>query len=145
MDWELLGPVIERYKGMIDLFLICVDRDGNTTRRAALDNIETQADKIAPGCIVLAENAWQEIEVWVLAGHDLPSNWVWRDIRAEVNPKEAYFEPFATQQGVHQSPGGGRKALAQQAARRYNRIRRLCPEDVAALEARIRDWIERKT
>jgi dihydrodipicolinate synthetase family protein len=93
----------------------------------------------------LGENTWQEIEVWVLAGHDMPSDWVWRVIRAEVNPKEAYFEPFATQQGVHQSPGGGRKTLAQQAARRYHRIRQLCPEDVAALEARIRDWIERKT
>ena len=38
--------------------------------------------------------------------------------------------------------GGGRKMLALEAARRYDRIRQLCPEDVAALEIRIRDWMK---
>lgn len=146
LDWGRINEILDRYRGMVDLFLLCVDRDGQPGRKAALTRLEEQAAaQLAEGKRLLGENAWQEIEVWVLAGHDLPSNWVWRDIRAEVNPKEAYFEPFATQQGVRQSPGGGRKALAQQAARRYSRIRRLCPEDVAALEARIRDWMQGKT
>jgi len=33
---------------------------------------------------------------------------------------------------------GGRGSLAKEAAAHYPRIRRLCPEDVAALEDRIR-------
>jgi hypothetical protein len=146
LDWGRISAILDRYSGMVDLFLLCVDRDGQAGRKDSLARLEELAAGLLPkGKRLLGENAWQEIEVWVLAGHDLPSNWVWRDVRAEVNPKEAYFEPFATQQGVHQSPGGGRKTLAQQAARRYNRIRQLCPEDVATLEARVRGWIEGKT
>jgi len=37
--------------------------------------------------------------------------------------------------------GAGRKTLAEEAARRYDRICALCPEDVAALEQRVRSWI----
>jgi len=45
---------------MVDLFLLCVDRDGNTTRRAKLDNIEGKAREILPDKkFFLAENAWQ--------------------------------------------------------------------------------------
>ena len=31
----------------------------------------------------LAENAWEEIEAWVLAGLNLPSDWSWAEVRAE--------------------------------------------------------------
>ena len=55
----------------------------------------------------LAENAWQEVEVWVLAGHDLPSDWVWNAVREEPNPKEIYFEPFAKLRNVLDEPGQG--------------------------------------
>ena len=92
-----------------------------------------------------AENAWQEIEVWVLAGHDLPSDWNWQVIRDEVNPKETYFLPFATQRKLLDAPGEGRKTLAEEAARRYDRIRQLCPEDIADLEDRVRSFVEGNT
>lgn len=77
-----------------------------------------------------------EIEVWVLAGHNLPSDWNWQVIRNEVNPKETYFFPFAEQRNLLDAPGEGRKTLAEEAARRYDRIRQLCPEDIAELEDR---------
>jgi hypothetical protein len=142
MDWTLLAPVIERYKGMTDIFLVCVDRDGNATRREALNYIESQADLLAPGSILLAENAWQEIEVWVLAGHDLPKGWVWNSIRQEMHPKEVYYLPFAKQHKVANQPAEGRRTLATEAARRYDRIRQLCPEDIAALEIRIAEKLK---
>ena len=90
-----------------------------------------------PIAVFLAENAWQEVEVWVLAGHDLPKDWTWQDIRQEPNPKETYFEPFAKQRSVLDEPGQGRKTLAREAAENYGRIRSLCREDVASLEAAI--------
>jgi hypothetical protein len=77
----------------------------------------------------------------VLACHDLPRYWQWDAIRAEVDLKETYFEPFAAQRGLADTPGGGRKQLAREAAHRYTRIRQLCPEDIGALEQRIRDWM----
>ncbi len=138
LNWERLEAIIDLYKYWTDLFLLCVDRDGNPNRKQALNRLESRAANIlAGGKQFLAENAWQEIEVWVLAGHDnLPPAWVWADIRAEVHPKERYFLPFAEQWGLLDEPGEGRKTLALEAAKRYARIKQLCPE-VAELEGRI--------
>ena len=136
LKWERIQAIIERHP-MVDLFLLCVDRDGKAGRRKTLDKIEQRAERVlSPGKQFLAENAWQEIEVWVLAGHRLSSNWSWSAIRAEIDPKELYFEPLARQKGLLQEPGEGRKTLALEAAKQYPRIRNLCPE-IAELEARI--------
>ncbi len=146
LKWERIQEIIERYKGMVNLFLLCVDRDGKSGRKIVLTNLEQQAANIlTSGRLLLAENAWQEIEVWVLAGHDLSSDWNWQVIRDEVNPKETYFLPFATQRKLLDAPGEGRKTLAEEAARRYDRIRQLCPEDIADLEDRVRSFVEGNT
>jgi hypothetical protein len=133
-----LAAIVRRYRGMVDLFILCVDRDANEPRKGILNDLEC---RIVPfldsNQFFLAENAWQEIEVWVLAGHDLPTDWRWVDMRAEPNPKERYFEPFAQSRGVSDGPGGGRKALADAAARRFDRICQLCSEDFAALRNRV--------
>lgn len=142
LKWERIREIIEQYSWKVKLFLLCVDRDGDANRRTALDNLEQKASYVLPADRrFFAENAWQEIEVWVLAGHDLPNEWSWEAIRAERDVKEAYYQPFAKSQGVFNSPGEGRRKLAEEAERRYRRVRQLCPEDVEALEERIRDWM----
>jgi hypothetical protein len=68
LKWENIESIINQYP-MVDLFLLCVDRDGKEGRKSALDKIENQAGNIlGDRQLLLAENAWQEIEVWVLAG-----------------------------------------------------------------------------
>ncbi len=142
LDWEEIKQILDRYS-MVQMFLLLVDRDGVEGRRSSLDSIEARARERLPNSrVLLGENAWQEIEVWVLAGHQLPGEWKWADIRAEVNPKETYFEPFAAKRGVKDQPGGGRKTLAQEAAANYRRVRQLCPEDIQALEGRVRAHVE---
>jgi hypothetical protein len=142
LKWERIEEIINRYKGMVNLFLLCVDRDGKAERKASLEKIEKQAANIlTTGRLLLAENAWQEIEVWVLAGHNLPADWNWQVIRREVHPKENYFLPFAEMRSLLDEPGEGRKTLAEEAAQRYRRIRQLCPEDVVVLENRVCSWI----
>jgi hypothetical protein len=137
LKWERIKEITERYQGMVDLFLLCVDRDGDESRRSRLDAIEIKAASMLPtGKSFLAENAWQEIEVWVLAGHTLPAQWNWAEVRLEVHPKESYFLPFAKARKLLDTPGEGRKILALEAARQYHRIRRLCLE-VSELEQRI--------
>jgi len=137
LKWERIKEITERYRGMVDLFLLCVDRDGDKNRKTKLNAIEAQAASLLPaGKSFLAENAWQEIEVWVLAGHTLPADWSWRKVRLEVHPKEDYFLPFAEGLKLLDTPGEGRKVLAREAARQYHRIRTLCSE-VAGLEKRI--------
>ena len=143
LDWEQLQPVIERYRGRVDLFLLCVDRDGKAGRRVALDRLEQLAEETAPGRVVLAENAWQEIEVWVLAGHDLPKGWNWKTIRQEEHPKENYYLLFAEKRGVKEAAAEGRKILAQEAAAVYRRLRQRCKEDIQNLETRIAERIKR--
>lgn len=141
---ESLRTILNRYRGMIDLFLLCVDRDGETGRRAQLDARETLCAKILEGQrrTLIAEHAWQEVEVWALAGcGDLPAEWPWREIRAERDPKERYFDPYAQMRRLVDTPGAGRQTLGRQAGRQYTRLRQLCPEDIGALEGRIRAWL----
>lgn len=124
--------IVKRYKGMTDLFILCVDRDGETGRRKILDQIEHKF-----GASFFAENAWEELETWVLAGLKLPDEWKWRDVRTEIRVKETYFEPLAEQRGLTDEPGGGRKSLGEEASGRLDAIRQKCPEDFDALARRL--------
>ena len=128
---ERLREIVERYP-MVDVFILCVDRDGKVHRRQRLDRIEEEF-----GSHFFAENAWEELETWVLAGLDLPSDWRWADVRAEVEVKERYFEPLVAQRGLSDSPGGGRKVLGAEASRRIDAIRQKCPDDFDALARRL--------
>lgn len=122
---ERIEEVVERYP-MADMLILCVDRDGVVGRRHRLDQIETEVGEQEA---FLAENAWEEVETWALAGLDLPKEWSWSAVRAEVNVKGVYFDELARRLGVAAGPGGGRKRLGEQAARRLSAIRQKCPED----------------
>lgn len=94
--WERIREILDRYRYSVNIFLLIVDRDGQPGRRDALNALERKAKEyLAADRFFLAENAWQEVEVWILAGHDLPRDWTWKDIRQETDPKEVYFKPFA--------------------------------------------------
>lgn len=142
LKWERIKEVLHRYRGMVQLFLLLVDRDGVEGRRKSLDALEKKAiAELGSGKVLFGENAWQEIEVWALAGQDLPKKWRWSAVRAEVNPKEAYFEPWARQRGLENEPGEGRKTMGLEAAQRYKRLQSRCKKDVLELEQRIADWL----
>ena len=145
LKWSNQLEIINQYKYRIDLFLLCVDRDNDLKREKDLRNLERlAAQELAKNSkkqLFLAVQAEQELEVWVLAGQNLPKEWVWRDIRAERDPKEKYFEPFAHQRGFITNLDKARQVLSKEAAGRYERIKQLCPE-VADLEERIRVWME---
>ena len=131
---DRISKIVDRYKGMTNIFILCVDRDGETGRRNRLNDIESEFADVS---VFLAVDAWEEIETWVLAGVDLPNAWLWRDVRAERDVKEVYFEPLAAQRGLSDRPDGGRKPLAVEAARRLDAIRQKCPEDFDDLALRL--------
>lgn len=139
LKWDVVQPILERYRWQVDLFLLCVDRDCSESRSGALRALEAKAQAmLGAKRFFLAEQAWQELEVWVLAGHaGLPKDWKWKDIRAERAPKERYYLPFAKLKGCIDHPAEGRGTLAIEAARNYKRIRLLCPEDIRNLQDRI--------
>lgn len=141
MKWEKISEIIDMYP-LVSLFLLIVDRDQMPGRRAALDQIELRAaEKLIDGRALFGENAWQEIEVWALAGHDLPDQWKWSEIRQEQHPKETYFAPYAKSRGLLNEPGAGRTTLGRDAARNYARVRSRCLEDIQALEGRLAAWV----
>ena len=129
---ERISEILEANQGMYDLFILCVDRDGVTGRRQRLDGLERE---FSPN--LLAENAWEELETWVLAGLDLLPGWEWQNVRAEINVKEQYFEPLAAQRGLSGTPDGGRKRLGAEASRNIPAIRQKCHEDFDALAVRL--------
>ena len=67
-----------------DLFVLCVDRDGDPHRREALNDLESKISKVLPAPrLFLAEHAWQEVEVWAMAG----INWqLEAEVDLEVDP-----------------------------------------------------------
>lgn len=130
---ERLKEVIELYP-MVDIFILCVDRDGVVGRKDRLIEIEAE---FSGKKLFLAENAWEEVETWALAGVDLPKAWVWSEVRSDVSVKENYFAQLAKAMGVADGPGKGRKAIGEAASRRIDAIMAKCPEDFGNLAGRI--------
>lgn len=140
LKWQRIQEILDRYRGMVDCFLLIVDRDGEAGRTKSLAALEKEAARfLGAENRFFAENAWQEVEVWALAGlTDLPRSWAWKTVRGEANAKEVYFETYVREKGLTAEPFGGRLRLGQVAAQNYPRIRRLCAEDVGALESRLK-------
>jgi hypothetical protein len=140
-DWERIQDILEMYP-MVDIFLLLVDRDGIKTRRNGLDGLEVKGEAVlADDRLLLPENAWQEIEVWALAGQQLPRKWRWVDIRREIHPKEEYFVPWAEQRGLLDEPGQGRTTMGREAAANYKRVISRCKEDLESLQLRLSEWV----
>lgn len=139
LKWERLVQILDQYRGMVRLFLLLVDRDCEPTRRIKLDNLEARAKEyLGVDRFFLAENAWQEVEVWALAGQrDLPAAWRWREVRAHRDPKERYYDVYAEKRGLLIGPYEGRQTIASESARNYARILQLCPEDLGNLHQRV--------
>ncbi|HSN98806.1 MAG TPA: hypothetical protein VLS89_10995 [Candidatus Nanopelagicales bacterium] len=147
LDLDVLrDDVLARYRGMVQLFLLLVDRDGKPGRGASLANVEREVrGALGGGRCLLAECAHQEIEVWALAGaDDLPKTQGWAQVRAEMHPKEVYFEPYAASRGLSEEPGEGRDTLGREAASRLPRLKQLCPE-IAHLASRVGAFVSQAT
>lgn len=140
LDVARVAEIVDLWGGQTDLFLLLVDRDGpeNAGRREALTSIENQlSSRLKEGQALLGEHAIEEVEVWILAGLELPSEWSFRDIRRHPHPKEAYFIPYLTEHRRLREDAVGRGIVAEEAARSVDRICALCPEDFRRLRERL--------
>lgn len=134
---SLRRQVIERYP-MVHLFVLIVDRDGQPGRKHRTDEIEMalSAELKPQAKRFLAEVAWQEAEVFILAGLELPASWRWADIRADADVKETFFKQLVALRGTSNHPHEGRKKLMAESIKNWQRIKSRCPEDVVALITR---------
>lgn len=131
---RLRKDVIDRYP-MVDLFVLLVDRDGDAGRENSVANLETQltAELAHREGKFLAALAWQEVEVLVLAGHELPGDWTWSQIRADADVKNHAFQDLVTAKNTRQLPHEGRKKLMAEGIKNWNRMTSRCPEDIGRL------------
>ena len=148
---DKLAEIVNDQRGMTDIFILCVDRDGAVGRRQRLDRIEAE---FQGKCVFFAEIAWEEVETWALAGLALPGGWRWVDVRAEVQVKERYFEPLAVFRGLvsateyrrrglnSEESRSIRQVLGEEAARRVPAIRQKCPEDFDAMARRLETAVQ---
>ncbi|MGH9763651.1 MAG: hypothetical protein ACREDR_25440 [Blastocatellia bacterium] len=135
----LRTEILQRYP-MVDLFVLFVDRDGIAGRKAKTENIEkTLSGELPKGRAFFAEVAWQEAEIFILAGHSWPSTWKWKEMRADANVKNTFFKKLVKLQGTGNLPHEGRKKLMSEAMGNWRRIKTRCPEDVGLLIKRISD------
>ena len=134
----LRSKVVADYP-MVDLFVLMVDRDGQVGREASIERIEKalSAELKPKARRFLAELARQEVEVFILAGHDFPDDWSWQEIRADTSVKNTFFRRLTTLRKTSQHPHEGRKKLMAEAIVNWQRIKSRCPEDVGALITRI--------
>ena len=131
---RLSKDVLARYP-MVDLFILLVDRDGQAGRESTAAGLEAEmtGQLRVRNARFVAELARQEIEVFVLAGHDLPGDWSWQEIRADADVKNTFFREFVRAKGVGQFPHEGRKKLMAEAIKNWSRIKSRCPEDIGRL------------
>lgn len=134
MNKARLQEVFDRYDGIYQHFILCVDRDGVKNRRAKLDHLQEQ---FGTDRVFLAAHAWEELETWILAGIDLPKEWRWADVRADISVKENYFENLARRRQLSDALGGGRQRLGIEAAKSIQAIRQKCREDFDDLARRL--------
>jgi hypothetical protein len=135
LNIDALREVVALYP-MVNLFVLIVDRDGRAGRKQRIDQIENtlSSDLQPPARRFLAEVAWQEVEVFILAGLSLPVDWRWSDIRADANVKDTFFKQLVALRQTSRYPHEGRKKA--ESISNWQRIKSRCPEDVVALITR---------
>jgi hypothetical protein len=131
---ERLRKVIGRYR-TYDLFILVVDRDGKAGRETSVSQIEAtlQGEIAGTRRRFVAGLAWQEVEIFILAGLELPSGSSWREIRADPDVKNTYFKQLAATKNTSGLPHQGRQKLMTEAMKNWNRMKSRCPEDIGIL------------
>jgi hypothetical protein len=141
MDADRLNrEVIARYS-MVKLFLLIVDRDGVSNRGVAAQHLQdTLSFSLRDnGKRFFVTLAWQEVEIFILAGHDLGGIGEWREIRNDPDVKNTYFKTLVTREKTADYPYEGRKKLMAAAIANFKRILTLCPEDAGQLLGQLKD------
>ncbi|MCZ7635082.1 MAG: DUF4276 family protein [Verrucomicrobia bacterium] len=140
LDLERLRTEVIGRQAMVDWFLLIVDRDGQKGREDTAARLEAALDaRLGPSeRRFVVTLAYQEVEALLLAGHELPPDWSWQEMRADADVKNTYFKKFVALGGTKRKPHEGRQKLMAEAMRNWNRIKARCPEDVGRLIARLR-------
>lgn len=130
---DILTGIVANYP-MSDLFLVLVDRDGDEARAAVASAREAEHPGRLFVCLAI-----EEIEVWMLASR--PDAFVWREVRAEIHPKERFAKPFLKERAPRLDPGQGRAWAMRELSGQWRGVLERCPE-IKDLKRRIEAWLD---
>lgn len=137
LDAAILKDIVATF-GMIDLFLVLVDRDGDTRRQDLARQREDEHDGRLFVCLAI-----EEVEVWMLAVHREALGLPWSEVRAEIHPKERFAQPFLTDNAPKLDPGAGRAWAMRDLGTRWRGVLQCCSE-IDELRRRIEGWLARE-
>jgi hypothetical protein len=127
---DTLSDIVATYP-MVDLFLVLVDRDGDTTRQAVADAREEEHPGHLFVCLAI-----EEVEVWMLALHFKTLGLAWKAIRSEVHPKKRFAIPFLNERAPKLDPGEGRAWAMRELGSQWRGVLSRCPE-IATLKRQL--------
>ena len=128
---ERLKEIVEQYP-TVDIFILCVDRDGKKGRRQGSTRSKGSSKTPSLRRMLgkrLKPGSWREWNCLLIG--------IGRKSARKSTSRETYFDPYAAERDLSDAPGGGRKKLGQEAARRIGAIRQKCPEDFDCLAQRL--------
>lgn len=124
--------IAKRY-GAIGVVVFVVDRDGEDglegrkNRLASMASLKGGLDEDLASKVVNVV-AVEELEVWALWGARRKISASWSDVRAERDPKEAYFDVLLDGEDA-KKPGGGRVKLVKESlGETWSSFASGCPE-----------------
>lgn len=136
---ETINAVIANYRWQADAFFLVVDRDCKSQSRSAeVDHLKGVLD--LGGKKGFFAIAVEELEVWALALHRKRLSMDFASVRAECDPKDSIFIPFARSQNWQNSPGRGRKDAMSGLRSQWAQLKAACPE-VQSLADEVLAWV----
>lgn len=133
-DASVLASIVST-RPMFDLFLVLIDRDGDTRR----STLAAQREAEYPGKLFVCL-AIEEVEVWMLASHRRNLKFPWRQIRSEIHPKERFAQPFLAEKIRELNRGGAREWAMEALGAHWKGVLQCCPE-LKDLQQRIKAWL----
>jgi hypothetical protein len=138
LSQTILAGIADTFR-MIDLFLVLVDRDGDTERPALAHTREGEHVERLFVCLAV-----EEVEVWMLALHRDSLQTPWSEIRGEINPKERFALPFLRDYAPRLDAGGGRAWAMRELGAGWRGLLQVCPE-LQELRERLRGWLDSRS
>jgi hypothetical protein len=131
---SILADIVATYP-MNDLFLVLVDRDGDPSRASVASAREREHPDKLFVCLAV-----EEVEVWMLAIHAASLGTPWREVRAEIHPKERWAEPFLRERAPRLDPGAGRGWAMRNLGGQWAGVLRRC-EELGELKRKVQAWL----
>lgn len=138
--------LLDRYGPVADVVIFVIDidcEDGLAGRPDKLLRLRNRLDSCDSSyrSRAVAVGAVNEAEVWALWGVQGEIGDPWQTVRADCHPKDTYLRQV-TRPGDANSPGRGRKRLAEQSVSRgWASLKAACPE-LATLEEQVRSVVQ---